>query len=605
MTSLLEGTDRLVTRGTDIGARIDGLDDATRAARGRLDDAIVDESVGVVERAAGRLRLSATHTVVGIAGATGSGKSSTFNALTGLELSAVGVRRPTTSWATACVWGRDGADELLEWLGIPPRHQTTRDSMLDNGRRDQQAELDGVVLLDLPDHDSTEVSHHLEVDRLVSLADLLVWVVDPQKYADAAIHDRYLKPAVEQQDIMLVVLNHIDTVPEERRQSMLDDIRRLLDQDGLQRVPVLPVSARLGTGIPELRAEIARRAAQKQSTRAGIDADVRAAAGRLAEANGDAPTRVVEPARVATLDAAFAEAAGVPVVVDAVERSVRQRGHRATGWPVVGWVSGLKADPLKRLDLDLGAQGRQLSGRSRSALPEATQVQRARVDDEVRTFADEVTAGMTPPWVAAVRRAAASRLDDLGDRLDQALARTDLGVAKLPGWMHLLRVLQWLLLLAALAGLGWTGVLLGTGKLQDADTPEVFGVAVALVLLVGGLVLGIILGLVARIAVGRAARGRAARADERLREAVNEVTHELVIEPVEAEPRRTPPCGPALTAPGPEAPRPPERSRSPEWWAAGGGRVLGRRSLGTRHPTAPSAGPSFHQGMKSKPRIPG
>lgn len=535
MTSLLEGTDRMVTRGTDIGARIDGLDDATRAARGRLDDAIVDESVGVVERAAGRLRLSATHTVVGIAGATGSGKSSTFNALTGLELSAVGVRRPTTSWATACVWGRDGADELLEWLGIPPRHQTTRDSMLDNGRRDQQAELDGVVLLDLPDHDSTEVSHHLEVDRLVSLADLLVWVVDPQKYADAAIHDRYLKPAVEQQDIMLVVLNHIDTVPEERRQSMLDDIRRLLDQDGLQRVPVLPVSARLGTGIPELRAEIARRAAQKQSTRAGIDADVRAAAGRLAEANGDAPTRVVEPARVATLDAAFAEAAGVPVVVDAVERSVRQRGHRATGWPVFGWVSGLKADPLKRLDLDLGAQGSQLSGRSRTALPEATQVQRARVDDEVRTFADEVTAGMTPPWVAAVRRAAASRLDDLGDRLDQALARTDLGVAKLPGWMHLLRVLQWLLLLAAIAGLGWTGVLLGTGKLQDADTPQVFGVAVALVLLVGGLVLGIVLGLAARIAVGHAARGRAARADERLREAVNEVTHELVIEPVEVE----------------------------------------------------------------------
>ena len=33
----------------------------------------------VVERATGRLRLSADHTVVAIAGATGSGKSSTFN----------------------------------------------------------------------------------------------------------------------------------------------------------------------------------------------------------------------------------------------------------------------------------------------------------------------------------------------------------------------------------------------------------------------------------------------------------------------------------------------------------------------------------------------
>ena len=54
--------------------------------------------------------------------------------------------------------------------------------------------MDGVVLLDLPDHDSTEVAHHLEVDRIVKLADLLVWVLDPQKYADAAVHDRYLAP---------------------------------------------------------------------------------------------------------------------------------------------------------------------------------------------------------------------------------------------------------------------------------------------------------------------------------------------------------------------------------------------------------------------------
>ncbi|MFC7493908.1 MULTISPECIES: GTPase [unclassified Nocardioides] len=535
MTSLLEGTGRLVTRGTDIGSRIDGLDDAARAARGRIDDAIVDDCVDVVERAAGRLRLSAAHTVVGIAGATGSGKSSTFNALTGLELSAVGVRRPTTSWASACVWGREGADELLDWLGIPPRHQTTRDSMLDNGRRDQQAELDGVVLLDLPDHDSTEVSHHLEVDRLISLADLLVWVVDPQKYADAALHDRYLKPAVEQQDIMLVVLNHIDTVPQERRQSMLDDIRRLLDDDGLERVPVLPVSARLGTGIPELRAEIARRSAEKKATRGRLDADLRSVAGRLAEANGDAPTRVVEPARVAALDDAFAEAAGVPVVVDAVDRSMRQRGNRATGWPILGWISGMKADPLKRLDLDLGAEGSQLSGRSRTALPEATQVQRARVDDEVRTFADDLTSGMTRPWVDAVRRAAGSRLGDLGDRLDQALAGTDLGVARLPGWMHLVRVLQWLLLLAALAGLGWTGALAGMGQLDDADTPQVAGVPVALLLLGGGIVLGILLGIFARISVARAAGNRARLADERMRDAVNGVTHELVVEPVEAE----------------------------------------------------------------------
>ena len=80
----------------------------------------------------------------------------------------------------------------------------------------------------------------------------------------------------------------------------------------------------------------------------------------------------------------------MPVVVGAVERSLRLRGFRATGWPVLGWLGGIKQDPLKRLDLDLGDDGRELSGRSRTALPEATQVQRARVDTEVRTLADDV-----------------------------------------------------------------------------------------------------------------------------------------------------------------------------------------------------------------------
>ena len=183
--------------------------------------ACVDEAGRVVDRAGARLRLSAEHTVVALAGATGSGKSSTFNALAGLDLAAVGVRRPTTSYATACVWGDEGAAELLEWLDIPPRHRVVRDSMLDRGHQDNG--LDGLVLLDLPDHDSTEVSHHLEVERLVGLTDLMVWVLDPQKYADAAVHQRFLAPLATHRDVMLVVLNHIDEVSPDGRG---DDARR-------------------------------------------------------------------------------------------------------------------------------------------------------------------------------------------------------------------------------------------------------------------------------------------------------------------------------------------------------------------------------------------
>ena len=524
-----------MTRGTDLGARIEGLEAAVGAARGRLDDAVVDDAEAVAHRAADRLRLSADHTVVAIAGATGSGKSSTFNALIGLELSSVGVRRPTTSWATACVWGSQGADELLVWLGIPPRHQTRRDSMLDT-RRDDNA-LDGVVLLDLPDHDSTEVAHHLEVDRLVQLADLLVWILDPQKYADAAIHDRYLAPLRTHAAVTVVVLNHIDTVPEDRRQAMIDDVRRLLDADGLQQVPVFPLSARHGLGVDELRAEIAKRVSEKKAARTRVEADLKVAADRMSEANGSGKPRELSDRRVHALEDAFSDAAGVPTVVDAVERSTRIRAGRATGWPVVSWLSRLRPDPLKRLHLDLGATGRLLTGKARTSLPATTQVQRARVDTEVRSLADEASNGLGRPWVEAVRHASTSRLDELGDRLDAAMAGTDLGVAKIPRWAGAVRLLQWVLILAAIGGGGWLAALAGMGflELEKPTTPELGGFPVPTLMLLGGVALGILLALVCRVLVRLTARRRAAAADRRLRAAVHDVAHEIVVRPVSAE----------------------------------------------------------------------
>jgi GTP-binding protein EngB required for normal cell division len=535
VTSLLDGAKRLVSRGSDLDDRIEALGRASGAARGRLDDRVVDEAEATVDRVARRLGLAADHTVVALAGATGSGKSSTFNALAGVELTSVGVRRPTTSWTTACVWGKAGADELLDYLGIAPRHQVMRDSLLDLGKEDEA--LQGVVLLDLPDHDSTEVSHHLEVDRLIELADLMVWVLDPQKYADAAIHDRYLAPLATHQDVMLVVLNHVDEVPEGRRGAMLDDVRRLLDADGLDRVPVLATSARTGEGIDELRSAIAQRVRAKKVTRSRLEADLLSAAGRLREASGTNGHPELSRERVAALEDAFADAAGVPTVVAAVESATRMRGRRATGWPVTSWLSRLRPDPLKRLHLDLGKDASALTGRGRTSVPAPTQVQRARVDAEVRAVADEVSAPLARPWAESVRRASVTRLPDLNDRLDAALSATELNLDRMPAWAGLVRVLQWLLLLAAVAGLAWTAVLLADPWLgvDRPTTADVAGFPVPVILLVGGVVLGLLLALLCRLLVSATARSRARVADRRLRSAISTVAEELVVAPVRAE----------------------------------------------------------------------
>ena len=535
MSALAEGARRLVGKRTDIVDRIDGLEEAARSARGRLDDDLVQDATDVAARAGQRLRLSGDHTVVALAGATGSGKSSTFNAITGLELAATGVRRPTTSWTMACAWGADGAGELLDWLGVPQRHQVLRNSMLD--RPTDEDGMDGLILLDLPDHDSTEVAHHVEVDRLVKLADLLVWVLDPQKYADAAIHDRYLAPLATHRDNMLVVLNHVDEVPEGRRQAMLDDLHRLLDADGLASVPVLATSARHGDGIPELKALVRERVSAKKSVRTRLMADVTTVATRLHEANGDAKPGHVARARKSELVDAFADAAGVPTVVHAVDQSTRYRAGKATGWPVTSWLRRFKPDPLRRLHLDLGAGSRDLTARARSSVPEATKVQRARVDTAVRAVADDVGTELVPPWADAVRRASVSRLPDLGDALDQAVGSVDLGVARTPLWWRAVRVVQWVLLLAALTGGVWLAALavLGYLRVPEPTTPDYAGLPLPTLLLLGGIVLGVLLGFVCRLVIGLSARRRARSADKRLRAAIAEVTERLVVEPVEAE----------------------------------------------------------------------
>jgi predicted GTPase len=176
----------------------------------------------MVERAGSRLALSQDHTVVALAGSTGSGKSSLFNALARLKLSPVGVRRPTTGIAHACVWGPlEPANRLLDWIGVLPRQRFVRESALDG---DDEAALRGLVLLDLPDFDSVERGHRLEVDRLLGLVDLVVWVVDPQKYGDRILHNAYLKQFKSHGDITIVVLNQADRLSTNDTDVVLTDL---------------------------------------------------------------------------------------------------------------------------------------------------------------------------------------------------------------------------------------------------------------------------------------------------------------------------------------------------------------------------------------------
>jgi GTP-binding protein EngB required for normal cell division len=534
----------LVTRGRDLLHRKDptaaltdrvrALREAAEACEGRVSTAVVDEAYRVSLQVDQRLALSGGATVVALAGATGSGKSSTFNALTGTDLATVGVRRPTTSATMAATWGEDAGEELLDWLQVRRRHVVGA-----SGPTAASDALDGLVLLDLPDHDSTAAEHRTEVDRLVALVDVLVWVVDPQKYADAALHERYLRPLAGHAAVMLVVLNQIDTLAPDARAACLRDLRRLLDAEGLHGVEVLGVSAATGEGLDTLLTRLSRVVAGKRAAAARLAADVGAVAGRLESASGVDPAPELTRRTVQTLDAQLGEAAGVPVVTRAVDQAWRLRGGLATGWPVLAWVAKFKPDPLRRLRLGAG-RTREIASptsTSRTSLPARSGVQQARVDTALRTLADEASDGLHRGWSDAVRATTRRSGAGLSDALDRAVATTDLDVERHRRWWSAVRVLQWVLVAGVLVGLGWLGAAFLLAYLQLPPLPEVvwFRFPAPTVLVVGGVLAGLLVAALARIGVVVGAHRRARLARQRLLAAVSHVSADQVVAPVRAE----------------------------------------------------------------------
>ncbi|MGY1836703.1 GTPase [Blastococcus sp. SYSU DS0510] len=517
-------------RGSDRGLadRLAALREAVEVADGRLAAPEVARARAVLAKAGAREALGDA-TVVALAGATGSGKSTLFNALSGSEVSTPGVRRPTTGVAHATVWGTadDGTDRLLDWLQVPRRH-----------RREPEPALDGLVLLDLPDHDSVRMEHRLEVDRLVELVDVLVWVLDPQKYADAAVHERYLAPLAGHAGVLLVVLNQVDRLDAAAAHACLTDLRGLLDREGLAATPLLAVSGRTGDGLAELRGELARRVRARRAAAERLLADVRGSAAELSahcpedgagrsrrwgRSAGDEPAR--EPAD--DLTDALAAAAGVPTVTAAVERSTRREGTGRTGWPPVRWTRRLRADPLERLHLG--------DERARTSLPAAGAVERARMATAVREARDAVGEGLAPAWRDELRRTAEVREDRLADALDRAVGGADLGPDRVPLWQRAAAGLQWLLLATALVGALWLLALVALGFLQLDDVvplPRVEGIPLPTLLLVGGLLAGLLLALLSRPLVALRARRRARAADRRLRAAVREVAEDELLGPM-------------------------------------------------------------------------
>ncbi|MGP9527854.1 GTPase [Glutamicibacter sp. AOP5-A2-18] len=525
-------TERKVVRAANgLDQQINSVVQAMQLAEPYLDTESIDLAAAVINKAESRRQLSADHVVVGLFGATGSGKSTLFNALVGQKLATTGVIRPTTTKTVAAIWETEGANELLDWLQVTDRHVIEKSA--EGKRRVTKKSLDsGLMLLDLPDMDSTRVEHHEIATRLVGQVDFLVWVLDPQKYADASIHHGYLNSLRSQQGNIVIVLNQIDKVAESDRKNVVHSLREILAQSGLERLPVVCASAVTGEGLDEVQKQIATVAKNKALSTRRLRSDVDQVIHRL---NGDLSTEKVRlPGQMhqAELEQTIANAHGAKYIADAVETSYKLRGAQRTGWPLTTWLIRLRNDPLQRMNL---GRSRQTSDLSITSRPERSVAESAAIDHGIDKYVAEATSQLPESWHEPIRDDVSSNVTSLDSAVDSAIAATPLGVERSSWWWPVIKFVQWVALLAALAGALWLAAYPVAGYFQFdlPEAPRIEGLAVPTLVLVIGVLLGVVLGIGCSFVNRIVAKVKRRKALKNIQRSVSGLVRTAIVDPVD------------------------------------------------------------------------
>lgn len=513
----------LFNRTAPLSDRLDALASAADIAAPYLPQSQLDRFAAVSKAGAERRALSAEHTVVGFFGATGSGKTSLFNAVVGEDLGKAAARRPTTSSPLAAIWQPEGSEELLDWLGVEDRRSRAGEFAPGAGP---------LILLDLPDFDSVELSNREIATRLAGQVDVLVWVSDPEKYADSVIHEQFIRPHATHSAVTLAVLNKADLLSAADVPTVTASYEQLLRDDGLTNVRVVPTSTYTGAGIDDLRAAITKVARAHSALNARIEADIATVTrdyAQLGEVGG------VDKHAKREMDATLSRAAGAERIADTTAAAYRKRLHERTGWLLTSWITRFRPDPLRRLGLREDADA---IGVHRSSMPELDAASKAVANRGVRDYAAAAAEGLPRAWSTAVEDRAEAISRELPADLDRAVARTTLPAEPSKGW-SLLTVVQWLALITALVGVLWyllvafvPGVL--TPLLDDNLVPQVEGWPIPTLLILAGLLTGLVIGLLTTVFGGVIGSGVKRRTRSAIQKEVAAASEERVVAPLEA-----------------------------------------------------------------------
>jgi len=184
-----------------------------------------------------RLRQSGAPILVALVGSTGAGKSTLLNSLVGKQVSATGIRRPTTnSPVLAC--HPDDVRWFAENVFLPTLPRVRQQGLAMPGRdgllvlATSEGMPKGIAVLDTPDIDSVVQEHRDFAHQFLDASDLWLFVTTARRYADAAVWEM-LKDARDRGAALALALSR---VPPSASAELATHFDAMLEANGLHDV---------------------------------------------------------------------------------------------------------------------------------------------------------------------------------------------------------------------------------------------------------------------------------------------------------------------------------------------------------------------------------